>query len=146
MIINSPKGVPWSEVQKLIDDYYSGKNVLAETDAWDMRVLRAISKIRKIVEDLPDKDREIQTESLWREWQDKNPKPKSIDKISRHQLTKKMKPARANDLKECYDFLTAYTNKWKNPTDEMLKEEAANTLRLINELKLNSEEQDSNDE
>lgn len=133
MIINSPDGVPWSEVRKLIESFYSDESVLTETDAWDIRVSEAISRIRRIVEDLPEKDRETQTLALWNDWQDKNPKPKNVDKISRRETKKGLKPANAKDLKEMYDFLVARKKKWENPTDETLRDEAAKTLGYMNE-------------
>ena len=125
-------GQPWSEIQEAVDKFWS--NTPSDSDVietWDRSVADAMKEIQESVAKLPEKDRDLQAQIRWNEWQEKNNKPKTVDQIERYHNSLELTPISQTEMQEIGEWLEAYSAEQKAMTpDERKKKQALSKMQI----------------
>ena len=122
----------WSDIAASIKKFWS--NTPDDSDVietWDRSVDDALKEIQESVAKLPEKDRDVQAKIRWKDWQEKNNKPKIVDQIERYHRSLKLKPISQKEMQEMYDWLKTYNAEKKAMTpDERKKHWAMSNMQI----------------
>jgi hypothetical protein len=122
----------WSDISAAIKKFWSnspGDSDVIET--WDKSVDEALKEIQESVAKLPEKDRDLQAKIRWKEWQEKNNKPKIVDQIERYHHSLKIKPISQKEIQEMDEWLKSYSAELKEMIpEERKKQQAMSKLQM----------------
>jgi hypothetical protein len=132
----------WADISASIKKFWSNTPSDSDViDTWDRSVDDALKEIQESVAKLPEKDRDVQAKIRWKDWQEKNNKPKIVDQIERYHNSLKLTTISQKDMQEINEWLKAYSAKREaTPPDELKKRDEMFRMQIDPKVMSNLEE------